>query len=109
MYYHLDDDYFQILNYIKSGDVKVYANKVGGNMSIENLVNKNLDLFDFKSVPGDSFLEIQSTSSNFCKNCYYLIAIKGDPSVQAEMAIAKGNEALGLTTYGILKQTLKRG
>jgi len=25
------------------------------------------------------------------------------------MAIAKGNESIGLTTYGILKQSLKKG
>jgi len=83
---------FQILNYLKTGDLKIYANRIGlgSNETVENLVNKNLEMFDFKSVPGDSFLEVTNSSDKFSKNCYYLIAVKGDPSVQSEMAIAKG-------------------
>lgn len=37
-----------------------------------------------------------------------MIAVKGDPNVQSEMAIARGDDFIGLTTYGILKQTLKK-
>lgn len=65
-------------------------------------------MYDYKSVAGDSFLEV-SNKGNFCKNCYYMIAIKGDPTAQAEMAVIKGDEAIGLTTYALLKQTLKKG
>ena len=65
-------------------------------------------MYEHRSVPGDSFLELED-GPKFCKNCYYIIAAKADPSVQAELTIARGNDAVGLTTYGILRQTLKKG
>ena len=69
-------------------------------------MNKNIDMYDFVSHAGDSFLEVNN-GTKFCTNCYYMIAVKGDPNLQSEMAIARGNDYIGLTTYGILKQTLK--
>jgi hypothetical protein len=75
---------FQILSFIKTGDLKIFANKIDATNTVENLLNKNLDLFDFKSVGGDSFLYVHNkNATKFCSDCYYLIAIKGDPSVQA--------------------------
>ena len=70
-------------------------------------MNKNIEMFDYVSHPGDSFLEI-TNGSKFCTNCYYMIVVKGDPNVQSEMSIIRGDESIGLTTYGILRQTLKK-
>lgn len=56
LYNHREGEEFQILNYLKSGDVKIYASKVDGNDSIENLLNKNLASYEFISQKGDSYL-----------------------------------------------------
>lgn len=87
----------------------MYANKVTDVITVENLINKNLELYDFKSKVGDSFLEVLKNSTKFVKDSFYLIAVKGDPSVVGQLAIVNGEEAIGLTTYGILKQTLEQG
>jgi hypothetical protein len=63
--------------------MKIYANKVTEIITVENLVNKNLDMYDFVSQKGDSFLEVRNTSSKFVNNSYYMIAVKGDPIVVA--------------------------
>lgn len=81
LYNHLSNLNFQILNYVKSGDVKIYANRVGGNETIENLMNKNIEMFGFICHGGDSFLEVSNTSKNFASNSYYIIAVKGDPNL----------------------------
>lgn len=78
------------MNYLKSGDVKIYASKVDGNDSIENLLNRNLASYEFISQKGDSYLEVSNTSKFFKANSYYLIAVRGDPNVVSEMAIVKG-------------------
>lgn len=56
LYNHREEGYFQVLNYLKSGDVKIYASRVDGNDSIENLLNKNLATYEFISQKGDSYL-----------------------------------------------------
>lgn len=56
LYNHLSSSYFQILNYVKSGDLRIYANRVSGNDTIENLMNKNVEMYSFVSHGGDSFL-----------------------------------------------------
>lgn len=88
--------------------MKIAVNRVNEASTIEVLMEKNLEMYDFVSRAGDSFLLV-SNGSKFCTKCYYMIAVKGDPNVQAEMAIVRQNDSIGLTTYGILKQSLKKG
>lgn len=56
LHHHREETEFQVLSYVKSGDVRIAANRVGGEVTIETLMNRNLDKWDFVSLPGDSFL-----------------------------------------------------
>ena len=80
-----------MLNYLQSGDLRIYVNAIGINDTVGDLVNRNVEIFRWKTKTGDSAMLIHNATKEFCNQCYYIIAIKGDPNVQAELAIAKGD------------------
>ena len=49
---------------------------------------------------------IQADSDGFCSNCYFLIAIKAAPSVQAEIIVSQASMPISLKEGSVLQDKL---
>lgn len=86
-YYHNKNETFRIYEFIESGFSSVYAtpfNNTNNTKGVKDIIeNMNLNRFKYRSDVINN-LEVEASDkpeSEYCFNCYYLIAVRGNPSV----------------------------
>lgn len=76
---------------ISAGNSYIYATKIEEDDILEDLLNRDLESFDFVSEMNGNLEVSKSINPTFCKNCYYIITVKGSPSVAADITINSGD------------------
>lgn len=90
LYYHNRNSTFKIIEQIISGTSRLYATPILSSATNFRQYAESLHLPQYKYKADQlNNLEITAklTGDNYCFNCYYLIAIKGNPSVHEEIVI----------------------
>jgi hypothetical protein len=93
------------------GSSLVYATP----LTAHQLTNGLRNIADSISLPAFKYqgdlvrnleIEAKEESANYCFNCYYLIAIKGDPSVQEEVVVVRDETPLTIQEEKIVDSYL---
>lgn len=68
-----------------AGSSNLYVTPLDGKLTMEDQVRKNVKQYKYTTDEKNSNLIIPATSPDFCKHCYYLIAVEASPSVDLEL------------------------
>jgi hypothetical protein len=105
LYYHNSKESFRVIEMIEQGDANIAAFPVTLGTRVEDLINRNIQDFPFVEKEfGD--LKIDESSSDFCLNCYYFIAVKGQPLVHEELLVIPASSPIPLKVGSTMKDSI---
>lgn len=91
---------------ITAGSSYLYVQSIKPKDNIRDAIKKPLQNFAYSSdLNGD--LQISNKSKGFCSKCYYLIAVQGHPSVNAELTINPYDVPIHLKEQAPLRDRLE--
>jgi hypothetical protein len=108
LYTHTSKDSFKVTQIINTGTLNVSASPIG-NQTLNQLLQTDPKTLAFVSPEASGGLSVSNTSSSFCWNCQYLIALWSGSAVQAEVIISNENSSIPLSANGIIKERVGKG